>query len=82
VKRLALILLLAGCGETPQAGNCGNQECCPPSAPGGSSCGTVKLLCGVDPMGSCTCGTDLHWHCFGTQDLSIFTPQDLAAPHD
>ena len=44
--------------------------CCPPAAGEGVSCGTIRQICGVEPMGSCVCSIDYKWHCFGTQDLA------------
>jgi hypothetical protein len=81
VKRLLLLAALTlGCSDSTTS-NCGKEACCPSEAANGVPCGMVRDICGVDPVGSCTCTINLVWSCFGTEDLSLSFP-DLKPSSD
>jgi hypothetical protein len=52
--------------------------CCPPTAGDGVACGQVRAYCALDPQGSCTCGMDFKWHCFGEEDMAVRLHLDLS----
>ena len=77
MKRLLLLILLVGCEDSGSGACVKEGSCCPAGAEYGGSCGVVRTLCALETQGTCTCGTDYTWHCFGTQDLAVRIRPDL-----
>jgi hypothetical protein len=77
VKRLLLFVLLLSCSEDERGACVKEGVCCPPTAANGMSCGMIRAYCGLDPQGSCTCGMDYKWHCFGVEDMAVRLHLDL-----